>query len=540
MNRRFTLLTLCLALAGVVGYWLAKSAAPQVVSKHAASSQIRAEVAPTMPKDEALPKFRRAERAVTVAVDSTAQAARAIAGERVVIFKDQASLEDFLKRAGGGIRLLDRLDALHAVRVGFAGDDDALAALLGGKESLALIFPVEVPPSRDGTAQAGAVPSADGLLAGLGITGDNSAWGKGVLIAILDTGVMAHTAFQSLITRLDLVGKFDPAGQNDHATTVASMIISQDLRAPGVAPGASILSIRIADDRGRSDSFLLAKGIIAAVDGGARILNISLGSSGDSGLVRTALEYAKTAGALVIAAAGNQGENRISYPAANPSVIAVGAVDGVGEHLDFSNTGAQLALTAAGFEINAATSGNRFTRASGTSFSSPIVAGLVAAVMSQSGQRLTPQQAYGQVLRYLNDAGAAGPDPVYGGGTPDIGRVLNGTRPGVYDAAVASQRITAATAGAPFGQIEILVQNRGTMALTNIAVETSTAAGLVRSNITSLLPNAVYTLQLPIPQPAGSNTAALRYDTNLRLSGGIIDSKPSNNRRVDQYVPAGN
>ena len=74
-----------------------------------------------------------------------------------------------------------------------------------------------------------------------------------------------------------------------------------------MAPGASIISIRIANDLGQSDSFMLAKGIVAAVDAGARLINISLGSPGDSGLVRNAIEYARSAGAMIVAAAGNNG-----------------------------------------------------------------------------------------------------------------------------------------------------------------------------------------------------------------------------------------
>ena len=153
----------------------------------------------------------------------------------------------------------------------------------------------------------------------------------------------------------------DLSKQNGHGTAVASMIIGQNALTPGVAPGAEIISIRIADDFGQSDSFLLAKGIVAAVDAGVRLINISMASFGDSALVRNAIEYARAAGSLIVAAAGNNGIDRVFYPAASVS---------------------------------------------GTSFSSPIVLGAIAAVKSWPGnEKLSMQQAADVAFSYLNDGG---------------------------------------------------------------------------------------------------------------------------------------
>ena len=304
-----------------------------------------------------------------------------------------------------------------------------------------------------------------------------------------------------------------------------------------MAPGAEILSYRIANDLGQSDSFLLAQGIMAAVDAGAKLINISMGSSSDSGLMQNAIAYAAEHGVLIIAAAGNNGIRQISYPAANTGVIAVGAVDALGNHLDFSNSGDKLAMTAPGYGVNAAWTGEQAMSVSGTSFSAPIVTGLIAAVMTQGGSGgLTQAQAYQLLLAYVNDGGAAGADAELGAGMPDIGRVLSRTTPGIYDAAVASSRILAPDAGNPYGQVEVLIQNRGTEPLINTAVKVSVGGGTVTANLTSLAPDAVQTVRVPLTQPAAAYTSGIRVDSRVSLSGGIQDAKSSNDHRVETYV----
>ncbi len=534
MQTRWPIIVVILVLAGWLGYWLAGTAVPKSPIR---SGQLQTEesLKRTSIADEPARKFRKADRGPSTRRDDEALEAGALPGQRNLVFKDQAALDDFLKRAGNRIQLMGRIDALNALRVGFSDADD-LASLLDADSQQSFVYPVDIPAPSDGTAQPGAVALGAGLLDWLGVSGDNSAWGSGVSIAILDTGVTANTAFSSKITSINLVDlPSDLSTQNGHGTAVASMIIGNGELTPGVAPGASILSVRIANDLGQSDSFLLAKGIVAAVDGGARLINISMGSPGDSVLVRNAIEYARAAGSMIIAAAGNNGIDQVSYPAANNGVTAVGAVDASGNHLDFSNSGRQVAIAAPGFGVNAAWIGNQAASVSGTSFSSPIVVGAIAAVMSQPGsQKITNTQALKLISSNLNDAGEAGSDFALGAGMVDLGRVFNRGTLGIYDAAVASQRVLPPSQGYPNGQIEILVQNRGTEPLVNTSVQISTPNGVVNSNITSLAVNAVQTIRVPITQ---SNAASLRYDSRVQLSGGRNDAKPSNNRRVETYAP---
>lgn len=534
MRRRHLIFILGFVGTAMLGYWLAGTA---IIRPGADGNNLKPVIVAkrTVIADEPAPRFRREERPPAFRRDQEAFNAGGLPGQRILVFKNQEALENFLKRAGDRIRLMGRLDALNALQVGFSNPDD-LASVLGDDASASFNFPVDVPLPGNGKAQPGAVALGAGLLDWLGITGDNSTWGKGVRIAILDTGVTSNPAFSSNISSVNFVAlPADLAQQNGHGTAVASMIIGQNSLTPGVAPGADILSFRIANDLGQSDSLTLAKGIVAAVDAGAQLINISMGSAGDSILVRNAIDYATAAGALIVAAAGNNGTDQVSFPGANAGVIAVGAVDARNDHLDFSNTGTQIAVSAPGYGINAAWAGDLAASVSGTSFSAPIVLASIAAVKSFPGyENLTMRQAADVLFSFLNDGGVAGADNALGAGTPDLGRVLNGKIPGIYDAAVASQTILPPSQGYPYGQVEVLVQNRGTETLINTGVRISTPSGVVVSNITSLPVNAVQTVRVPISQ---QSAASMNFESSVNLYGGRMDAKPSNDRRVDTYVP---
>ena len=535
MKKRLPFWLLGFAICALLGYWLASTARmdparPLAQTDNGTPEAIR-------PINDPPPVFRRHERAMRAKMDAEALAAGALQGERVIAFKDRESMQRFLDRMGDGIRLLGRLDALNALRVGFSDPAD-LTDLLDGEGEMSMIFPVTTPPLPEGSVQPGAQGLFAGLLQWLGISGDNSAFGMGVKIAVLDTGVASHPAFQSLIRHINLIDMpTDPAALNGHGTAVASMIIGNGNFTPGVSPGAEIISVRVADDLGVSDSFMLAKGVISAVDAGAQLINISMGSLGQSVLLEQAIAYARERGALIFAAAGNNGIDQVYHPAASDGVIAVGAVDAAGNHLAFSNTGSQIDVSAPGYAINAAWPGDQAARVSGTSFSTPIVVGAVAAVMSEAGSvNLTPAQAWQLVSQYLNDAGSAGQDVQYGGGMPDIGRVLNAGTPGLFDAAVASQTYLPPDPGNPYGQVEVLVQNRGTETLVNTAVQVSSGGNAGTFNITTLAPNAVTTVRVPVTRPLADG--GVEVDASVSLASGIVDAKPANDRRIEFHEAA--
>ncbi|HVJ46414.1 MAG TPA: S8 family serine peptidase, partial [Luteolibacter sp.] len=252
-------------LAVVAGYLVAKSAAPQRAKPLAAETPAKKVLLPhELPLTEV--KFRKGERPA-FGEDREAMAAGALVGQRTLKFKDRAALEAFLAKAGNKVRVMGRLDALNVLRIGFLNYGD-LADLLDGTEKLGMIFPAVFPENESVGAQPGAVAFGNQLLEWLGITGDNSGSGKGVKVAILDTGVNSHSSFGGQI--LAMLGAGDV---NGHGTAVASMIAGNTRLTPGVAPLTTLLSYQIGDAQGYSDSFKIAEAILAAVDAGANVIN---------------------------------------------------------------------------------------------------------------------------------------------------------------------------------------------------------------------------------------------------------------------------
>ena len=478
------------------------------------------------PYDDHVPQTKKAERGDIGKFDGKALAEGALLNQRIIAFKDKAAMERFLVKMSRGLNVLGRIDKLNTLLIGFGNENDLLS-MLDGSEQTSYNYPAYISGLPEGGVQDGAVALGNGLLKWLGVTGDNSMWGTGVKIAILDTGIADHIVFKNLIERINLVAlPTDASALNGHGTSVASLIFSDNALAPGIAPGAIPLSIRIANDSGSSSSFLIAQGIIAAVDARAQLINISLGGSGQSSTVESALAYAKQAGVVVVAAAGNSGTQGVMQPAASSSVIAVGAVDAKNQHLDFSNTGKEIAVSAPGYAINAAYPGNKAAAVSGTSFSSPIIIGTIAATMSNTGkQTLNATQATAVMNSNLNDIGVQGSDPSTGAGVPDMWRILNGKTPGIYDAAINS----VSTVG---NQVQILIQNLGTETVVNADFSVSVNGYITKANITTLAPGN--TRVVIVPATGGQD---LNITSSVKLSGNQKDQRP-NNDTIYQTVPA--
>lgn len=510
-------------LVAVGGYLVVRSAAPVTRQESTASTEkkMARSIVPEIDAQE--PNFRVAERQVFQS-DAEAMGAGALVGQRTLAFKDRVALEAFLARMGPEVRILGRIDALNVLRIGFLNYAN-LADLLDGSEEIGMIFPANVPENETVGAQGGAVPMGNALLDWLGVSGDISQWGTGVRIAVLDTGVNSHSAFGGSVS---VIG--GAADVNGHGTAVASMILGNTDLLPGVAPGSTVLSVQVADGEGFSDSFKIAEGIMAAIAAGADVINISLGSNASSPILAAAVAKAQEAGVIIVAPTGNAGATVVSYPAAYDGVIAVGAVDRSGTLLAFSNTGTSVNVAAPGYGINAAWIDDGAVAVSGTSFSSPIVAGMIAAVMTNTGQKLTAQQAWDLISANMNEAGAPGWDVQFGGGLPDMSRVQNVSRGGVYDAAVASQWVDPANPTT----VQVTIQNRGTETLINTSLSVTIGSAASQYNVTTLAPGAIHTFSVPF----ATRTTAMRFDSVVTISGSQNDNKPSNNRRVEIYTPS--
>jgi len=202
-----------------------------------------------------------------------------------------------------------------------------------------------------------------------------------------------------------------------HGTFVAGIIAARannGIGIAGVAPNVTIMPVRAGDCDGVYTT-AEAQGILYAAHHGARIINLSVGEDACQppvSYVRDAIAEAERLGALVVAAAGNGGQNCISAPANTPGVLAVAATAADGRsRASFSDWGPEIALAAPGVGIAGTrpNPNNPYSVEEGTSFSAPIVAGVAALLLSQN-PLLTPA-----LLREALQASAV---PLPAGDTP--------------------------------------------------------------------------------------------------------------------------
>lgn len=210
------------------------------------------------------------------------------------------------------------------------------------------------------------VPQAPPALARLGA---RAAWsratGKGVVVAVVDSGVAAdnvHFPPGSVLAGKSFVGGPATTDESSHGTAIAGAIAARDLGEKsgvvGIAPGATILPVKITggEDRGDEEqqrSANLAKGIVHAVSAGADVINLSLSTTADRADLRDAVATAVRAGVVVVASAGNReqaadAKDGPRYPAAYPGVIGVSATNGADVVTQSSIRGPHVDLAAPG------------------------------------------------------------------------------------------------------------------------------------------------------------------------------------------------
>ena len=196
---------------------------------------------------------------------------------------------------------------------------------------------------------------------------DNRSGGKGVIVAVLDTGV-AYTNWHRFrrspdFGRFQFVKGFDfvdrggpPVDRNGHGTFVASTIAENTDNGyglTGLAYGAKIMPVRVLDTQGEGEASTIAEGVVFAVKHGAKVINLSLEftpgvTAKDIPELISAIRYAHRKGVLVVAAAGNEAHRAIAYPARAPYVVSVGATTEHGCLAAYSNDGPGLMIVAPG------------------------------------------------------------------------------------------------------------------------------------------------------------------------------------------------
>jgi subtilisin len=243
---------------------------------------------------------------------------------------------------------------------------------------------------------------------------NNGYTGKGIVVAVLDTGVdYNHQDLKNNIwsNSKEIAGNgIDDDGNgyiddvqgwnfndsnnnvldnNGHGTHVSGTIAAENngIGVTGIAYDAKIMAVKVLDAQGSGSYASIAKGIYYAADNGANIINMSLGGSSSNDTLKSAIEYASKKGVIMVMAAGNEGDSMPAYPAryAYNSGIAVGAVDKNNNFTDFSNRSGSKEITyvtAPGVDVYSTVPNNKYANYTGTSMATPHVAGVVALILS--------------------------------------------------------------------------------------------------------------------------------------------------------------
>ncbi|MEO0632065.1 MAG: S8 family serine peptidase, partial [Planctomycetota bacterium] len=256
-----------------------------------------------------------------------------------------------------------------------------------------------------------------------------------VSVAVIDSGVSA--THPDLVTKLD--DGFNVTGGdtgdtdavlNSHGTHIAGIVAAATNNGEGVVGvswGARIVPVKAANPLGFTSDVWLAEGLIWAADNGVDVAVMSFGLSAQSDVLADAVRYAYDRGVVVVASAGNSGLPGVLYPAAYPEVIAVGATDNSDSLAAFSNTGPEVEFVAPGVDIlstwHTMFEPNTYAYESGTSVSTPIVAGVVALLRSASPE-ITPDEIRLVLAQTSRDLGNPGRDVEFGFGRVNAHRAL--------------------------------------------------------------------------------------------------------------------
>ncbi|MEK3764666.1 S8 family peptidase [Solibacillus sp. FSL K6-4121] len=248
--------------------------------------------------------------------------------------------------------------------------------------------------------------------------------GKGVKIAIIDSGVANHSDL-TIAGGVTFVGNsYDD--DHGHGTHVAGIIAGKHngTGVAGIAPNAEVYALKAIGKDGKGDVANVLKAIDWAIENKMDIINLSFGDLEYAKSLHEGVKKATDNGIMIVAASGNEGNdsgtgNTINYPARHDEVISVASINHQLKRSSFSGTGDTNDFAAPGEEIYSTYLNGQYATYNGTSMATPHITGLLALLMEQYPYATATELREG--LRYIaEDLGDAGYDALYGYGLPKI------------------------------------------------------------------------------------------------------------------------
>lgn len=323
------------------------------------------------------------------------------------------------------VKLIEQIN-LHLVQLPPQADERAVAAVLA-KNPLVKFVELDAQMAHQQTANDTYYSIAWQLPKIQATTAWDTSKGAGITVAIVDTGVYAaHPDLSGkLVAGWNVVGNnSDTSDIAGHGTGVAGTVAAASNNALGVtsvAWDAILLPVRVSNTADGSAYISdLANGVVWAADHGARVANVSYGVSGSSS-VQSAANYMRGKNGVVVASAGNSGA--YDATAASDAFLTVGATSSSDAIATFSTYGNFVDLSAPGVDIPSTNSSGGYSKWNGTSFSSPVVAGVAALVLA-ANPGLSPAQVDKILTTTTDDLGAAGYDIYYGAGRVNANRAV--------------------------------------------------------------------------------------------------------------------
>ena len=215
---------------------------------------------------------------------------------------------------------------------------------------------------------------------------------RDVLIAVLDTGIDQNHADLAgkVVASINLTASQTADDVNGHGTHIAGIIgatANNGTGIAGVANNASLMNVKVADDAGFTDAAAVARGIIWAVNNGAKVINISLTLIEPNQALEEAVDYAWIKGAVVVAAAGNNGGSAPVYPAYYANSLAVTSTNNEDQLAQLAKCGEWVDIAAPGVNIYSTLPGDSYGYKSGTSMAAAYVSGVAGLLFNVVSDR---------------------------------------------------------------------------------------------------------------------------------------------------------